>query len=174
MDHDSASIAWEIASRNLNYRNAVKLADKTAAEELVIVARAENSRSNLSFNSVVERWGNPKNAASDRSLSFVESGGAFKDIFVRVVSGWAVILRSSGSADTSLKQAVSVDHWNNLFFHLGAHNLASFLGKSALFVVALVNGDLKAFIVVDSVSRNNVLQFVVTTKAVASIGAIIV
>ena len=39
---------------------------------------------------------------------------------------------------------------------------------------AEVNGNLKAFVVTDSVSGNNILQFVVTTEAVASIGTIVV
>ena len=105
MDHDSRSVCWEVASRNLNYWNAVEVADKAAAEELIVVAGSFNIRGNLLLDSVVEGWSNPEYAASDRSLSFVESSAHLEDIAVAIVSGWWIVLGSSRRADSSIRKA---------------------------------------------------------------------
>lgn len=68
MDHDSRSVCWEVASRNFNYWNAVEFADKAATEELIVVAGSFNVRSNLALDAIVESWGNPEDAACDRSF----------------------------------------------------------------------------------------------------------
>ena len=174
MDHDSRSVCWEVASRNFNYWNAVEFADKAATEELIVVAGSFNVGSDLLLNSVVESWGNPEDAACDRSFSFVEGSAHLEYIAVAVVSGRCIVLGSSSSADSSLGKTVSVDHRDNLLFHLCAHDFACLLSKSALLVVTAVDNELEAFIVVELVASYDIFEFVVATEAVAGIVAVVI
>jgi len=174
VNHDSRSIGWHIASRNFDYWAAVEFADKAAAEKLIVVARSFDSRSNLALNSVVESWGNPEDAACDRSFSFVEGCAHFKHVVVWLARSWCEILGSSSSADTGLEEAVSVDHRDNLFFHLCAHDFACLLGKSALLVVTAVDNDFERLVVAELVASDYVLKLVVATEAVAGIFAVVI
>ena len=174
MDHDSAGVAWEVASRNFNYWRTVEVAYEATTEELIVVAGSFNSSGNLLLDSVVESWRYKEYAACDRSFSFVEVCAQFKNVAVSIVSGWAVVLGSCCCADSCLREAVSVDHWDNLFFHLCAHDFACLLCKCALLVVAAVNNDLKALVVAELVGSYDILKFVVATKAVAGVGAAVV
>ena len=174
MYHDGTCVGWEVACRNFNYRHAIEFANKAAAQELVIVARAKNSCRDLFLDSIVESWVYPKDASSDWSFCFIERSAHLKDIAVSIVSCWCIILRSSGSTDASLQETVSINHRDDLLFHLSTHDFASFLSKRALLVVTIVNRNLERLVVVDCVSGDNIFEFVVATKAVASVGAIIV
>ena len=174
VDHDSRGIGWEVASRNFDYWAAVEFADEATTEELIVVTGSFDVGSNLALNSVIESWGNPEDAACDRSFSFVEGCAHFKHVVVWLVSGWCEVLGSSSSADTGLEEAVSVDHRDNLFFHLCAHDFASLLGKSALLVVTAVDNNFERLIVSELVASNYVIKLVVATEAVAGIGAAVI